>query len=408
MQAPLLRPAFPEAAPAGPGVLRPQGWRAWAYDRFFRGIHGHRLVYNACWEDPRIDRQLLNLGSDSRVVMIASAGCNALDYLLDGPEVVHAVDCNPRQIALLELKLALFRKGSYEDLERLFGKGAHPEACQLLDALVDVLPERARGYWKSKLHYLDGRHSRGSFYYHGSSGDVAWLMRTLVLRRQPRLWQCLGDLMEARSSVEQVALADQLDPLLWNRFTRWLVRQPWVMSLLGVPRPQVRLIEQSHPEGLTGFIRHQVRQVTSQVPMRDNYFWRAYITGAYADHCRPSYLEPEHFSRLRERAAGVRTHTTTLSGFLKSHPGIYSHFVLLDHQDWLAWHDPAALEEEWNLILACSQPGTRILFRSAAPQVAFLPRVTRDRVRFQPQLTDPLHLTDRVGTYGSLHLGVIQ
>jgi hypothetical protein len=40
------------------------------------------------------------------VVMITSAGCNALDYVLDLPAEIHAVDVNSRQNALLQLKLS--------------------------------------------------------------------------------------------------------------------------------------------------------------------------------------------------------------------------------------------------------------------------------------------------------------
>ena len=81
------------------------------HDLVFHHVHGGQLIYNACWEDPRIDRQLLGLTSASRVVMITSAGCNALDYLLDDPAEIHAVDVNPRQNAVLELKLALRKVG---------------------------------------------------------------------------------------------------------------------------------------------------------------------------------------------------------------------------------------------------------------------------------------------------------
>ena len=76
------------------------------HDLIFHHVHGGQLIYNACWEDPRIDRALMRLDGDSRVVMITSAGCNALDYLLDGPAEIHAVDVNYRQNALLELKRA--------------------------------------------------------------------------------------------------------------------------------------------------------------------------------------------------------------------------------------------------------------------------------------------------------------
>ena len=49
------------------------------------------------------------------MLVITSAGCNALDYAISGPAHVYAVDMNPRQNALLELKIAGIKKLNYED-----------------------------------------------------------------------------------------------------------------------------------------------------------------------------------------------------------------------------------------------------------------------------------------------------
>ena len=68
----------------------------WVSRRVFQFVHGNNLVYNTCWEDPRLDRQTLNLTSQDRLLVITSAGCNALDYLLAGAGHVYAVDMNPR------------------------------------------------------------------------------------------------------------------------------------------------------------------------------------------------------------------------------------------------------------------------------------------------------------------------
>lgn len=83
----------------------------WFTNRLFRYVHGNHLVYNTCWEDPRLDREVMALGPTDEVVLITSAGCNALDYALDGPQRIHAVDLNHRQNALLELKLSGIRSG---------------------------------------------------------------------------------------------------------------------------------------------------------------------------------------------------------------------------------------------------------------------------------------------------------
>jgi S-adenosylmethionine-diacylglycerol 3-amino-3-carboxypropyl transferase len=89
---------------------------------FFDFVWRHNLVYNQCWEDPAVDRQALALTPEDRVLVITSAGCNALDYALLGARVV-AVDANPRQNHLLELKRAGIRTLDFEPFFSLFGEG---------------------------------------------------------------------------------------------------------------------------------------------------------------------------------------------------------------------------------------------------------------------------------------------
>ncbi|MDB4756823.1 BtaA family protein, partial [Mariniblastus sp.] len=71
----------------------------WISQRVFKTVHQNNLVYNTCWEDPRLDRVALEIGPDENVLVITSAGCNALDYALNSPNHVYAVDMNPRQNA---------------------------------------------------------------------------------------------------------------------------------------------------------------------------------------------------------------------------------------------------------------------------------------------------------------------
>ena len=121
-------------------------------DKVFSSIHLNNLVYNTCWEDPRCDRQLLGLDAQSEVVMITSAGCNALDYLTQGPAHINCIDMNPRQNALLELKLASIRADSFEDHFAIFGRGKHPDFTRLYEGrLRPDLPVFARDYWDKRL-----------------------------------------------------------------------------------------------------------------------------------------------------------------------------------------------------------------------------------------------------------------
>lgn len=375
-------------------------------DRIFKNIHSNNLVYNACWEDPRIDRQLLAIDASSSVVMLTSAGCNALDYLLDTPAAIHAIDVNPRQNALLHLKLAVIEHGDFEDLFAMFGDGAHREAHLLYRSIRQHLPPPSQQFWDAKIKYFDRRGLKKSFYYRGSSGAFAWTMRQF-LRANKSFRNHVYDFIEAETLQEQRDLYGQIEPHLWNAACRWLLKRHAVMAMVGVPRPQYDLIDRQHPESLPGYLRDSMRRVATELPISENYFWRVYLKGSYTRRCCPNYLREGNFRQLRAAAERIHTHTTTLAGFLHANPGDYSHYVLLDHQDWLAWHDPAALQEEWRLILANSRPGTKVLFRSASLDADFLPEFAQRALRFLPEQSDLLHHQDRVGTYSSMHFAEV-
>lgn len=378
-----------------------------AHDLLFKTVHQRYLIYNMCWEDPRIDRQLLGLDGHSKVVVLTSAGCNALDYLLDGPAEIHAVDVNPRQNALLQLKLALIAQGDFADLEHMFRRGAHPQFLSVYQAVRPRLPSYAAAFWDKKISYFDPENPKHSFYYRGTCGAVAWLVTRQLLKSGRKLREYLFDLLDAQTLSEQRELYAKIEPALWSRFSTWLLRQPTALAMLGVPRPQIHLIQHRYLGGIIGYVSDKLRHVLTEVLIHDNYFWRAYLTGSYTERCCPNYLLPENFSRLQADLGRIHTHDATVSDFLRTHPGEYSHFVLLDHQDWLAWHQPQALEEEWRLILENSRLGSRILLRSAGHDLGFLPDWTRRSLRFFPALTEPLHQQDRVGTYGSLHFAEV-
>jgi hypothetical protein len=50
--------------------------------KVFDAIDSRSLVYNTCWEDPAVDRLALALRPQDRMLVIASAGCNVLDFTL--------------------------------------------------------------------------------------------------------------------------------------------------------------------------------------------------------------------------------------------------------------------------------------------------------------------------------------
>ena len=382
----------------------------------FDAIYSRSLVYNTCWEDPAVDRRALDLGSADTVLVITSAGCNTLDYALAGPGRVHAVDANPRQNALLELKLAGIRRLPFSDFFAVFGRGAHPYFRELYrDALRQDLSPFARAYWDARGHWFAHRDERGSFYYFGLSGIVARAFRQFMALK-PQLRDGVEALLEARSVDRQREVYESVVARsLWTPYVKWTLSRQLTMSLLGVPHPQRKEVERQHAGGIGGFVREAIEYVVYQMPIWTNYFWTLYLRGRYApDNC-PEYLRREPFEALK--AGGVdriRLHTCTVTEFLHRTQERISKFVLLDHMDWMSSYHPRALVEEWNAILARATPRARIILRSAHADPTYLHTVRvgsggqrqrlTDAVRFHPHLARELSRHDRVHTYAGFHI----
>ncbi|MFN0216844.1 MAG: DUF3419 family protein [Saprospiraceae bacterium] len=376
-------------------------------NKVFTKIHTGNLVYNTCWEDPRCDRELLEINQDSRVVMLTSAGCNALDYLLDNPGSIDCVDMNPRQNALLELKSALLQHSDHPTLFDFFGNGKHKEANNIFqDILRFNLDDYPKRYWENNLHFFRGKGVRKSFYWYGSAGSAAFLVKK-VLESSPKTRQLIHQLFECENLDSQLEVYDLLEPRLFNALTGWIFNRHLFQSMLGVPEAQQNLAKKTYQDGMTGYLKQCFRRVFTEISITDNYFWKVYFLGAYSTDCCPNYLHKENFDTLKNRVTRVKTHTSTLSQFLENKPDKYTHFLLLDHQDWMAAHNPTALSEEWQLILQNCAQNAKILLRSAALHVDFIPPFVREKIQFDTIKSSKTAKNDRVGTYASVLLGSV-
>ena len=55
-------------------ATRPTFEKDGLHARFFESLLKHQLIFNACWEDPALDRVALQLTPADRVLVITSAG----------------------------------------------------------------------------------------------------------------------------------------------------------------------------------------------------------------------------------------------------------------------------------------------------------------------------------------------
>ncbi len=384
---------------------------------WFKFVHGSSLVYNTCWEDPRLDHIALELTEKDNVLVITSAGCNALDYALSSPNHVYTVDVNPKQNALLDLKIAAIKHLSYEDFFQLFGNGSHPKFKQFYqEKLRAELPEPSRKFWDKRAKFFSGKGRRPSFYFYGSSGMFAWLIN-FYIDRVKKIRPVINELLAAQTIEAQKDIYQRyrLRQTMWTPFLKWAMKRDTTLALLGVPRAQRKQLDRDYPGGILQFVVDSIETVFTELPIKDNYFWRVYLTGKYTKDCCPNYLTEEGFAKLKGGLVNkVSTHTNTLLGFLKENPVTISRYILLDHMDWLAEVKPKILEAEWQAMIDRAAPQTRLQWRSAGLTVGFVDPIEvkigngtkklGEMFKYNTELAAELHPQDRVHTYGSYYI----
>lgn len=382
--------------------------------KVFNFVHKNHLIYNQCWEDPALDRQAMSIKTDDKILMITSAGCNALDYLLDNPKKITTVDVNPKQTALLDLKISGIRNLGFDDFFQIFGKGSCDKFKDIYyDSLRKDLPQQSKNLWDKNITYFNPKSWRKSFYYHGASGVAAYIL--IKYLKTLRLTEEYKKIFEAKNLKEQKEIYfSKIHPILFNKSLKYLVNNTAFMSLLGVPKSQMSQLEMYYHGGLFSFIKNFIEVVSTKIPARNNYFWWLYFFGEYSKKTCPNYLKEKNFKILKDRVEKINNVTKSLADELKDNNEKYSKFVLLDHMDWLYKNRTDLLQKEWQSIADKSESNCQIIWRSASPKVNFVDDLkiysnghvdnVGKYLSYDNLLAKRLHKKDRVHTYASFYI----
>jgi len=373
-----------------------------AFALAFRG-----LVYAQIWEDPDVDMKALQIRPDSRIIAIASGGCNILSYLTAAPEAITAVDLNTAHIALNKLKLASARH--LPDHARFHRFFAEADSAANLDAYREHvrphLDDTTRRYWEGRD--LSGRRRISGFssniYKRGLLGNFIGVAHLLA-----RLYRIdLSSILAARDLDEQRRVFEtKMAPVFDKRFVRWLTEQPASLFGLGIPPAQFDALAGNEP--MAEVLRRRLEKLACDFPVEENYFaWQAFGRGyGRGDRCPlPPYLQAANWQAVRERVGRVDVRHTNLTEHLATLPaGSLDRFVLLDAQDWMTDEQLNAL---WREITRTARSGARVLFRTAA-EPSLLPGRVEEEVlslwRYDEALSAECTSQDRSSIYGGVHL----
>jgi len=288
-----------------------------------------QIIYNISWEDPAIDHRVLKCTPEDIVLTISSAGCNVLDYVLEGPKKVIAVDMNGAQLALLELKLAAIRTCTHEEFFRLFGESDFGLYTQMYTSkLRPHLSKDSAEFWDENASVI-----RNNLMFAGASGLMARLLQPIIwVIGAARLMERTAKTGEGapkslvNSPFFQIACALVRSPALWS----------WLAPLGGVPLEQLNLLSERPELFAERLVEVMLTRMWPNEHFKNNYFYYGYCCGKFSRECCPRYLKAEHFETLRKRVDIVKPfHGTWAEGAETLAPGEVTVASLLDSMDWM-------------------------------------------------------------------------
>jgi hypothetical protein len=237
-----------------------------------------------------MDHRVFNLTEEDHVITIASAGCNVLDYIIEGATVT-AVDFNSCQIALTELKKVAILKVDYEVFFDIFSNSN-------MSLLREIYSSKLRPYLSdaSKEFWDEGIYTIKSFMYSGTSGNMSYILFRFLLPMFG-LGFIRQELMKGSSKEEVNRL------LIKNQYSiraiAWLLDNIMLRGgcvLAGVPERQMAL-GLHRPNNLALVIERIFFQTDL---VNDNYFYAGYFLGHYKKNNCPRYLREEHYLTMRK------------------------------------------------------------------------------------------------------------
>lgn len=377
------------------------------------------FVYNQIWEDPRVDSEALELNGDSRILTISSGGCNALNYLVEQPESVTAVDLNRYHIYLLRLKLAALRNlPDHESFFRFFGCGLHEENRKNFTTYIEPhLDDETRQFWLSNGPLMGIVHgeridyfSKGGLYDRSRNG---YFLRFFHSFAHLAGWRPEA-LLDAKTPEQQQILFDRhLAPFFDSWLIRFVGNMPVTMFGLGIPPQQLDELKSDLDGGsLIDAYRERAKRLSCDFPIDDNYFaWQAFARKYDTTNRKaiPDYLQKEHFEMLKSDSHRVKTVIGSVTDEIRDNlRGTFNRFVFLDAQDWM---NAATMTDLWQQIAEKGEPGSRVIFRTAAagsPLTRNLPVELLSRFNYHEELSKSLFRRDRASIYGGFHLYVLK
>jgi S-adenosylmethionine-diacylglycerol 3-amino-3-carboxypropyl transferase len=346
------------------------------------------LLFGLSWEDPESDRRALQIQPGETVVTISSGGCNTFGLLLENPGRIFAVDINPCQSHLMELKRAAIRRLDLANLHSFLGLNPASNRTEMFESLGSDLSDPALAYWRSRRAAI-----QDGVIYQGRYEQFLRHFRSLLRLTQGR--RRIDRLFQSQSLAEQRDYFDRVwNTAQWRMLFRLLFNKR-VLAKRGLSADYFRF-----DDGALSFAEsffQRAKRALREIPIASNYFIAQYLLGRYTSpEAVPSFLRKENVGVVRERLDRLEIVTADLKIWLAGRPDASIDAFSLSNICELM--NPAETARTFEQVARTAQPRARICFRNLMIRRE-IPETLRAKIQLREDLSRCLTEQDRSFVY---------
>ena len=102
------------------------------------------LIFTQSWEDPMSDQKAVKIGPDKEIFAITSGGCNILNFLWYNPKKIYAVDINPVQRNVLDLKMTGMKHLTHSEYLGFLGLKEDNRRLEIYESIREDMNSESR------------------------------------------------------------------------------------------------------------------------------------------------------------------------------------------------------------------------------------------------------------------------
>lgn len=276
----------------------------------FQKLELDRVRYSLVWEGSETLYRGLEIQPSDKVLVITSAGCNVLNTLLKDPAQLVAIDLNPVQNRLLELKRHIIARHDHAVLRGLMGFDGREGVEKAWPALSSTLEAEKQKEWSSFFQENpDGIILAGKL-----EKYLTGFIRSLEAPVQEKLHRLIGfkDVQRQRKFFMQ--------ELHHSSFRQQFIQYFDQQNLSKGRDP--RLFRYAGESGGESFYLRLMQQLGSQLG-GNNFFFRFFFFGPLQlpERILPPCYRKEHFLSLRKKLPKLKIVNGEAIDYLLSEEG---------------------------------------------------------------------------------------